>query len=149
MKPTAPGNGALARVALSLWLFTVTAGLTATDAAAAGRAAATQINREGAVTVKVAPLDLSAQSAVWRFEVVFDTHVAELNHDVAAVTVLADGSGREFRPSGWEGDRPGGHHRKGVVKFDAIRPSPASVTLKIREVGGVAERVFTWPVAAR
>lgn len=107
-----------------------------------------QTSREGAVTVKVTPLELSAQSAAWRFEVVFDTHVAELNHDAMAVASLAAG-GKEQRPLAWDGDKPGGHHRKGVLRFDAVTPAPSSVTLKIRDVGGVPERRFSWTVPAQ
>jgi hypothetical protein len=116
--------------------------------AAADKPLPAQTSREGAVTVKVTPLELSAQSAAWRFEVVFDTHVAELNHDVVAVASLTAG-GTERRPTGWDGDKPGGHHRKGVLRFDAVKPAPSSVLLTIRDVGGVPERRFNWPVPAQ
>ncbi len=106
---------------------------------------ASQTNREGPVTVKVTPLALSAAEA-WRFEVVLDTHSAPLNQDMRAAAALA-ADGAERAPAAWEGDPPGGHHRKGVLRFEPIIPAPASVTLKIRGVGGVAERSFAWPVA--
>jgi hypothetical protein len=117
-------------------------------AVAASKPLPAQTSREGAVTVKVTPLELSAQSAAWRFEVVFDTHVAELNHDVVAVASLTAG-GQEWRPMSWEGDNPGGHHRKGVLAFEAFKPAPPSVTLTIRGVGGVPERPFSWTVPAQ
>ncbi len=122
--------------------------LAAVPPASAGSGLASQVNKQGAVTVKVTPLELSAQAAVWRFEVVLDTHIAALDHDMTAVAALADGAAREYRPLAWEGDKPGGHHRKGVLTFEPIRPAPTSVTLKIRRVG-VAERTFTWPVVAK
>jgi hypothetical protein len=115
----------------------------------AGPALAPQVNREGGVTVKVTPLELSPLAAEWRFAVVLDTHVSALDQDMTAVTTLAGGKGRELRPRAWEGDKPGGHHRKGVLKFDAIRPAPASVTLTIRNVGGAPERRFNWTVPAQ
>jgi len=114
----------------------------------AGPALTSQVSKEAAVTVKVTPLDLSAQATVWRFEVVLDTHVVALDHDMTAVVALADGAGREYRPLAWEGDKPGGHHRKGVLTFAPIRPAPASVVLKIRRIG-VPERAFSWPVVAK
>lgn len=114
---------------------------------AAGKPLPAQTSREGAVTVKVTPVELSGRSAVWRFEVVFDTHVAELNHDVLAIATLS-GGGKEFRAVSWEGDKPGGHHRKGVLRFDAVKPAPSSVTLTIRNVGG-PERRFNWMVPAQ
>lgn len=116
--------------------------------AGAGSGLASQTSKEGAVTVKVTPFDLSAQAAVWRFEIVLDTHVAALDHDMAAVVALADGAGREYRPLAWNGDKPGGHHRKGVLTFEPIKPAPTSVMLKIRRIG-VPERTFSWPVANR
>jgi len=116
-----------------------------TGSAFAAASLAAQTSREGAVTVKVTPLELSAGSAAWRFAVVFDTHVAPLNDDVLAVATLT-GAGKQVRPAHWEGDKPGSHHRKGVLQFDAIKPAPSSVTLAIRGVGGVAERRFEWKV---
>ncbi len=114
----------------------------------AGSGPVSQTSKEGAVTVKVTPLELSAQAAVWRFEVVLETHVVALDQDMTAAATLADGAGREYRPLAWEGDKPGGHHRKGVLTFEPIRPAPSSVTLKIRRIG-VAERTFSWPVVAK
>jgi hypothetical protein len=64
------------------------------------------------------------------------------------VAALADSAGREYRAIAWEGDPPGSHHRKGILKFEPIKPAPTSVMLKIRRIG-VAERTFSWPVAAR
>jgi hypothetical protein len=145
MKPRRLLLTAFGVATLSLALSIVAPGFRAI--AAADKPLPAQTSREGAVTVKVTPLVLSAQSAVWRFEVVFDTHVAELNHDVVAVTSLTAG-GKELRPMSWEGDKPGGHHRKGVLAFEAFKPAPASVTLKIRDVGGAPERGFNWAVPA-
>lgn len=116
--------------------------------ASAGSGLVSQVNKEAAVTVKVTPIELSAQAAVWRFEVVLDTHVVALDHDMTAVVVLVDGAGREYRPLAWNGDQPGGHHRKGVLTFEPVRPAPASVMLKIRRIG-VPERTFSWPVVAK
>lgn len=98
----------------------------------------------GGVMVSVTPLALSANAAVWRFEVRINTHVTPLGEDMAAVATLDDGAGHAAPPPAWDGDPPGGHHRRGVLAFQAIEPAPASVTLRIRGVGGIAERAFTW-----
>jgi len=74
-------------------------------------------------------------------------HALELNHDLAAIAALIDAAGREQKPIGWEGDRPGGHHRKGVLTFRPLDPAPATLTLKLRQVGPVPERSFTWMLA--
>ena len=121
----------------------------AADPASAGfgKALAAQVSDAEMVKVRVMLLDVSSAATVWRFEVVFDTHTAELNHDVAAIAVLIDAAGREQKPIAWEGDRPGGHHRKGMLMFKPLNPAPATLTLKLRQVGPVPERSFTWMAA--
>lgn len=98
----------------------------------------------GQVRVTVIPQDLSAAADTWRFEVRLNTHVTEISQDMVAVASLSAGNGVVEKPTAWEGDPPGGHHRKGMLIFKAINPMPTTVTLHIREVGGIADRVFTW-----
>lgn len=112
-------------------------------------AAAPQTSNQGGVVVRVTPGRLAPDAATWDFEVVFETHTASLTGDPAQFTVLIDPQGRAHAPLRWDGDPPGGHHRKGVLRFKAIRPAPASFTLKFLGIGGVPERAFTWPVADR
>jgi len=112
-------------------------------------AAAPLTSNQGGVVVRVTPGRLAPDAATWDFEVVFETHTVSLTGDPAQFTVLIDSQGLAHAPLRWDGDPPGGHHRKGVLKFKALQPAPASVTLKIRGIGGVPERVFTWPVADR
>jgi hypothetical protein len=109
---------------------------------AATKAPAAQTSRGGGVTVSVTPKDVAADAPRWQFEVVFDTHSVDLNHDVVRSAALIDAAGRRHAPLAWDGDPPGGHHRKGVLSF---RPLGAvdEITLQIREVG-VPERVFRW-----
>jgi hypothetical protein len=112
-------------------------------------AAAPQTSNQGGVVVRVTPGRFAPDAATWDFEVVFETHTAPLTGDPAQFTVLIDPQGRAHAPLRWDGDPPGGHHRKGVLRFKALQPAPASVTLKIRGIGGVPERAFTWPAADR
>ena len=105
-----------------------------------------QINKDGRVTVTVTPLTIAADT--WRFEVELDTHVVPLDQDLTAVSLLVDQRGNEQRPLTWEGDPPGGHHRKGVLVFKSVGPLPTVVTLKIRGIGPVPERAFTWTLGA-
>lgn len=114
-----------------------------------GAAAATQTSNEGGVVVRVTPARLAPEAASWDFEVVFETHTVPLTGDPAQFTVLLDPQGRAHAALRWDGDPPGGHHRKGVLRFKPLTPVPTSVTLKIRSVGGVPERTFTWSVADR
>ncbi len=103
-----------------------------------------QKNDEGAVSVSVTPQDVSKSAGAWRFAVQFNTHVTPISQDMVAVASLTDEKGAEEQPSAWEGDPPGGHHRHGVIVFQPINPTPSTLTLHIREVGGVADRTFTW-----
>ncbi len=106
-----------------------------------------QTNNQGQVFVTVTPLALSPAADAWRFQVQFNTHVVAQTQDMMQVAVLSDGNGREERPLAWQGDPPGGHHRKGVLVFKPMVPAPQSVTLKIANVGAVPERAFTWKLA--
>ena len=94
------------------------------------------------VTVKVTPGSLAG--AEWEFEVVFDTHSQELNDDpLKAAMLVADGS-KPSSPTGWQGDVPGGHHRKGVLRFKPAAASPARVELRLQRPGEASPRVFRW-----
>jgi hypothetical protein len=119
-------------------------------AVALGAAAAeTQTSNQGGVEVRVTPGRFTPDAATWDFAVVFVTHTTELSGDPAQFTALRDPQGRTHAALRWDGDAPGGHHRKGILRFQPLRPAPPSVTLEIRGLGGVSERTFTWPVADR
>ncbi len=100
----------------------------------------TQANNEGPVTIKVTP-KLSSEIA---FEIALDTHSEELSADLTQVAALKDENGKEYKPLRWDGDPPGGHHREGTLVFGAIKPTPKTLQLTVRQVGGIAEREFLW-----
>jgi hypothetical protein len=67
-----------------------------------------------------------------------------LGEDLTKAAVLVDGAGRRYTPVAWQGDPPGGHHRKGILRFPAP-PEPAkSFELQMQGIGGVSQRVFQW-----
>lgn len=103
-----------------------------------------QTSSEGAVIVTVLPKTVSESG--WEFEITLDTHSGALDEDMVAVAVLVDDAGKEYAPLAWEGDSPGGHHREGILKFEALAPKPETIKLVIRGVGGISERVFIWQV---
>jgi hypothetical protein len=111
---------------------------------AAANAMPTLTSVERGVTVKVTPKAVGAGDSRWEFSLVFDTHSADLSDDVKAVTVLTTADGRTLQPVAWTGAPPGGHHREGVLAFDAPAPRPASIELKINRPGESAPRVFRW-----
>ena len=101
-----------------------------------------QTSSQSGVTVKVTPRGLAGTD--WQFEVVFDTHSQELNDDLPKAAVLVADGGAPSAPTGWEGDAPGGHHRKGVLRFKPAAVSPASVELRLQRPAESAPRVFRW-----
>ena len=105
-----------------------------------------QTNREGQVTVKVTPQAVAATAPAWRFEVVLDTHSVTLAQDMRAIAHLKDANGAAHAALAWEGDPPGGHHRKGILVFAPIAPMPARLLLTLGPIGAVGERFFVWTV---
>ena len=105
---------------------------------------ATQKDSAGGVTVAVTPASLAAGAKTWDFSIVLDTHSQELSDDLAKSAVLLDDKGSEFKPIAWDGASPGGHHRKGVLKFNPIAPRPQAVELRIHRPGEAKARTFRW-----
>ena len=103
----------------------------------------TKTDEQANVTVVVTPLDLSAQSTGWKFDIGMSTHSVELDQDPVQMATLIDDKGNVYKPISWEGAGPGGHHREGVLRFNRITPIPKSVELKISNIGGVI-RSFVW-----
>lgn len=104
----------------------------------------TLTNREGSVTVKVTPLNILPGVRIWDFEVTLSTHTGMLDQDMKHVAVLAAGSGNPLQPLVWVGDPPGGHHRKGILRFQSPQLFPQFIELNINGIGGVNRRVFRW-----
>jgi hypothetical protein len=105
---------------------------------------ATQRSSANGVTVAVTPLNLAAGAKTWDFGVVLDTHSQDLSDDLVKTTLLRDDKGNEFRPLVWKGAAPGGHHRKGVLKFNPVAPPPQALELRIRRPGEAQARIFRW-----
>ena len=101
---------------------------------------------EAGVRVVVTPKSYGPDATVWEFSVVMDTHIKPLSENLTQDAILVDGAGRRYEPTGWQGDAPGGHHRKGVLQFARPPEMPKSIELQITGVGGVAMRTFRWEV---
>lgn len=104
----------------------------------------TKNDAEVPVAITITPIEFGRDAKQWRFIVVFDTHSGSLDQDPTKVILLEDDSGNIYQPIAWEGPGPGGHHREGVLLFTAPNPAPPSVALRIKDVGGIPERSFTW-----
>jgi hypothetical protein len=104
-----------------------------------------QSNNQNRVRVDVRPIQLSPGKPA-KFEIRLNTHSGDLSQDLVAVCTLKDDSGREYQPTHWDGSPPGGHHRSGVLEFPELGDATQSITLVIREVAKVPERVFNWSI---
>jgi hypothetical protein len=101
----------------------------------------TQSNSGSGGTVKATPRTLAGGS--WEFDIVFDTHTQDLKDDLMKTASLM-AAGKAHAASGWKGDPPGGHHRKGVLRFDGIDPGLKDMELRIARPGEPKPRSFRW-----
>ncbi|MBI3994560.1 MAG: hypothetical protein HY349_01155 [Nitrospirae bacterium] len=124
--------------------FAFATGVGAGHAAQVDSGLSPQFNKEGGVIVKVTPRPPAPGAETWEFEVVFDTHTVALAGDPARFSALVDAQGRTHSPLPWEGDPPGGHHRKGVLRFKPPPMRDGMIELRIDGVGGVPTRAFRW-----
>lgn len=104
----------------------------------------TRSSDAGGVKVVVTPKVMDWTASIWDFNVVIDTHTKALNENLAQAAVLVDDSGRRYAPIAWQGDPPGWHHRKGVLRFTAPTEMATAIELQISNVGGVPVRSFQW-----
>ena len=97
------------------------------------------------IQVVVTPRPFGQAASNWEFEVVLDTHTKPLNDDlVRASELIADG--RSYAPVGWQGDQPGGHHRKGTLSFPRPPAMPKVMEVRINGIGGAGVRRFRWDI---
>jgi hypothetical protein len=126
----------ISRILALLAIFALSAG------ALAAENLPPQTSSQSGVTIKVTPRSLAG--AEWEFDLVFDTHSQDLKDDPLKSAVLVVDGGAPSTPTDWKGDAPGGHHRKGVVRFKTAAASPASVELRLHRPAESAPRVFRW-----
>lgn len=124
----------------------VVAALTApymSDGMAAETGFTPQVINERGIKLTVVLQDISDKADTWDFAVTLETHTQALGDDLAKSSVLT-ADGKQYMPLAWEGASPGGHHRKGSLRFKAIVPQPKSIELQIRLANDPAPRVFKW-----
>ena len=105
-----------------------------------------QNSAEGGVAIQVTPIDVGASAQAWTFAVALNTHSQNLADDVAAEAFIVDAAGKPQPAVGWEGDPPGGHHRKGVLRFAPLSPKPALIEVRIQRAGEAEPRAFQWSI---
>ena len=99
----------------------------------------------GSVVVEVMPLALKIGSPS-EFEIAMNTHSVDLSNDMLKAVVLRDDTGKEYAPARWDGPDGGGHHRLGKIEFPALASGAKSVTLIVKGIASVPERIFTWEI---
>lgn len=105
---------------------------------------AQQTSSERGVTLRATPRDLGITAKAWEFEIVLETHSQDLTDDLKSESTLVTDGGAKRSPTGWEGDPPGGHHRKGVLRFAPVTPPPQAIELLIQRPGETSPRSFRW-----
>jgi len=113
----------------------------AASGASAAQNLATQSTSGSGVSVSVTPRSLKDGS--WEFDVALNTHSQDLKDDLMKSAVLF-ANGKTLAPAGWTGSPAGGHHRKGVLRFNAIDPAPKEIELRINRPGEPKPRLFHW-----
>ena len=102
-------------------------------------------NRENAVTVDVKPEQIIVGKPI-KFTIRLNTHSVDLAFDMVSVSVLKDDNGKTYQPVSWKGSPIGGHHRNGTLEFPKLEGNPKSVTLVIKNISNVPERIFQWDI---
>lgn len=104
---------------------------------------APQISIERGIKVTAALQNIPSVAKTWDIRVTLETHTQDLKDDLSKSAVLI-ADGKQYLPVGWKGSPPEGHHRKGLLRFNAITPKPASVELQMRLIGDPTPRSFRW-----
>ena len=106
---------------------------------------ASQTSESGGVTIAVKPVDVSAKAATWSFQVSLSTQRQDIGDDLLRTAYIVDRAGeKKLLPTAWDGDAPGGQHRKGVLSFKPLTPLPKAIELRVQRPGENAPRMFRW-----
>jgi len=116
--------------------------LIASAGAQAASTLPTQSTAQAGVAVEATPRKI--EGGTWEFAVAFNTHMGSLADDPAKEAVLVADGKATYQAIAWQGDPPGGHHRRGVLRFKPLSPEPKAIELKIQRPNEPAPRVFRW-----
>ena len=97
----------------------------------------------GGIRVVIKPKSV-VPGSFWEFDVTMDTHTKPLNDDLTKIAALLDADKHRYEALSWQGDAPGGHHRKGVLRFPAPSKPTGSFEVQIDGLAGTGKRVFQW-----
>lgn len=108
---------------------------------------------QGAVTVKITPLNLDKPGDTLKFDVSMNTHSVDLSMDLSTLAILVTDTGLTLQASKW--DAPGGgHHAEGTLSFSAMKDGKSildgakKLTLTITGIDK-STRSFTWDLSTK
>jgi len=113
----------------------------------------TRTESQGEVTLKITPLNLENPGDTLQFKVVMDTHLVELDMDLATLATLTTDTGLTLQPTLWDAPK-GGHHAEGTLTFPAsldgksVLDDAKQLTLTISNVDN-ATGIFTWNLGTK
>ena len=96
--------------------------------------------KSGVVKVTATP---KLTNLEYEFDIILNTHSTELNYDLVTISSLTNEKGQTVKPSRWNGDGPGGHHREGRLIFPKFNNQPKAFNLIIDQIGGIGVD-FKW-----
>jgi hypothetical protein len=131
--------GALLRVGLALAMVTFWAA-----GSSQAQDGLTKQDRQGSVSVSVTLTAPPAVGSPLKAKVVLDTHSVGLDgikFEQAVALRMSDGT--DIPPTAVEQATGSGHHREAVLVFPPLA-RPGDVHIVVKNVGGVAERSFSW-----
>ena len=107
----------------------------------------TKRDQQGPVTVVVTLIPPAGAGAPIKAKIVLDTHSVGLDGIVLDQAVVMRTDGADVLPTTVKQATGGGHHREAVLVFPPLA-QPGPVRIVVRNVGGVAERSFSWELPA-
>lgn len=119
----------------------------------AGSSDLSRTDSQGAVTVKITPLNLDKPGDTLKFDVAMDTHSVDLSMDLTTLATLTTDTGLTIQASKWEAPG-GGHHAEGSLSFPALKDGKSildgakKLTLTITGIDN-ASRMFTWDLKTK
>jgi len=104
----------------------------------------TKTDRQGPVAVAVTLAATPVVGSPFEAKVGLETHSVGLDGIAFEETVVFESpDGVEVAPSAVEQVKGSGHHREAVLVFPAVS-QPGTGRIVVKDIGGVAERVFAW-----
>jgi len=111
---------------------------------AEGQEGWTKQDRQGPVSVALTLTPPPEAGAPVKVKIVLDTHTLALDEiKFEEAVVLRTPEGTDISPTAVEQATGSGHHREAVLLFPSLAPA-GEVRLIVKNVGGVAERNFSW-----